>query len=82
LSYKESVGVFDRTEASPAIKQKARQEAALKAVESYYAEAGQSESANFDAIRAKILENQDRYILDTTVLSETDDPKEMRYTIA
>ncbi|UWE16945.1 hypothetical protein [Herbaspirillum huttiense] len=82
LSYKESVGVFDRAEASPAIKQKARQEAALKAVESYYAEAGQSESANFDAIRAKILENQDRYILDTTVLSETDDPKEMRYTIA
>ncbi|ALU87567.1 hypothetical protein [Herbaspirillum rubrisubalbicans] len=82
INYKDALGVFDRKEAPAPIKQKARQEAALKAVESYYAEAGQSESANFDAIRAKILENQDRYILDTTVLSETDDPKELRYTVA
>ncbi|WP_288392900.1 hypothetical protein [uncultured Herbaspirillum sp.] len=82
INYKDALGMFDRKEAPAPIKQKARQEAALKAVESYYAEAGQSESANFDAIRAKILENQDRYILDTTVLSETDDPKELRYTVA
>ncbi|BEV13550.1 hypothetical protein HBDW_03380 [Herbaspirillum sp. DW155] len=82
ISYKDALGVFDRKEVPAPIKQKARQEAALKAVESYYAEAGQSESANFDAIRARILENQDRYILDTTVLSETDDPKELRYTVA
>ncbi len=82
ISYKEALGVFDRKEAPAAVKQKARQEAGLKAVETYYAEAGQSESANFDAVRAKILENQDRYILDTTVLSETDDPKELRYTVA
>ncbi|MFL9879244.1 hypothetical protein PQR63_12670 [Herbaspirillum rhizosphaerae] len=82
INYKEAVGVFDRKEAPAAIKQKARQEAALKAVETYFAEAGQSESANFDVIRAKILENQDRYILDTTVLSETDDPKDLQYTVA
>lgn len=82
ISYKEALGVFDRKEVPAAFKQKARQEAALKAVETYYAEAGQSESANFDAIRARILENQDRYILDTTVLSEIDDTRELRYTVA
>ena len=82
INYKDSVGVFDRKEAPSAIKQKAKQEAALRAVETYFAEAGQSESANFDAIRGKILEDQERYILDTTVLSETDDPKDFQYTVA
>jgi len=53
INYKDSVGVFDRKEAPSAIKQKAKQEAALRAVETYFAEAGQSESANFDAIRGK-----------------------------
>lgn len=81
LSYKESVGMFGRKEAPDAIKQKAKQEAALKAVETYYAEAGQSESANFDAIRAKILENQERYILETTVISENDNTKDAQYSV-
>ncbi len=81
LSYKESVGVFGRKEAPDAIKQKAQQEAALKAVEAYYAEAGQSESANFDAIRAKILENQGRYILETAVISENDNTKDSQYSV-
>lgn len=82
INYKDSVGVFGRKEASPEIKQKARQEAALRAVETYFAEAGQSESANFDAIRSKILENKDRYILETTVLSENDDTNSYLYTVA
>ncbi|MFT4103116.1 MAG: hypothetical protein QM674_19200 [Burkholderiaceae bacterium] len=81
-NYKELLGTFDRKEAPTAFKQKARQEATLKAIEMYFAEAGQSESANFDAIRAKFLENPDRYILDTTVLSEIDDPKDFQYTVA
>lgn len=81
LSYKESVGVFGRKEAPDTIKQKAQQEAALKAVEAYYAEAGQSESANFDAIRAKILENQGRYILETAVISENDNTKDSQYSV-
>ncbi|MCJ0766071.1 hypothetical protein [Variovorax terrae] len=80
-NYKESIGAFDRKEASGAVKQKARQEAALKAVEAYYAEAGQSESANFNAIRGKILEEPGRYILDTTVIAETDNPKEFEYSV-
>lgn len=81
VNYKEFIGVFDRKEASPAVKQKAKQEAALKAVESYYAEAGQSESANFDVIRRNILEDQGRYILDSTVISETDNSKDFQYTV-
>ena len=81
LSYKESVGMFGRKEAPDQIKQKAQQEAALKAVEAYYAEAGQSESANFDVIRAKILENPGRYILETTVISENDNVKDAQYAV-
>lgn len=81
LSYKESVGMFGRKEAPDQIKQKAQQEAALKAVETYYAEAGQSESANFDVIRGKILENQGRYILETTVISENDNAKDSQYSV-
>lgn len=81
VNYKESIGIFDRKEVPPAIKQKAKQEAALKAVESYYAEAGQSESANFDAIRRNILEDQGRYILDSIIISETDNPKDFQYTV-
>lgn len=82
LSYKDQVGAFDRKQAPGPVKEKAKLEASIKAVEAYYAEAGQAESANFDAIRAKILENPGRYILDTTVLSETDNPKDFQYSVA
>lgn len=81
LSYKDSVSMFGRKEAPAEIKQKVRQEAALRAVEAYYAEAGQSESANFDSIRGKILENPGRYILDTTVISETDNTQDFQYSV-
>jgi hypothetical protein len=67
---------------TPDVKAKALQNAQLKAVEFYYAEAGESEAANFDAMRAKILENPDRYILDTTVLSEDDNAGSKAYTVA
>lgn len=81
LNYKEFLGTFDKKEAPPKAKQKAQEEAMLKAVEAYYAEAGQSESANFAAIRSKILENQGRYILDSTVIAEDDDKKALKYTV-
>lgn len=80
VNYKDAIGVFDRKEAPNPVKEKARQEAQLKAVEAYYAEAGQSESANFDAIRSKILQDPGRYILDSTVISENDNTKEYQYT--
>lgn len=63
-------------------KARATQAAQLKAVEFYYAEAGQSESENFDAIRDKILSDPDRFILESTVLAEQDDPGRKQYTVA
>lgn len=81
LNYKEYLGVFDKKEAPPKAKQIAQQEAMLKAVEAYYAEAGQAESSSFDAIRRKVLENQGRYILDSTVIAEEDDKNDLKYTV-
>lgn len=75
--------VANKAKAAPAdVKAKALQNAQLKAVEAYDAEAGESESANFDAIRPKIIETPDRYILDTTVLSEDDNAGNQQYTVA
>jgi hypothetical protein len=62
------------------VKNQVQQTAQLKAIEGYYAEAGEAESANFDAVRAKILENPDRFILDSTVLTEDDDVPNQKYT--
>ena len=67
---------------TPEVKAKALQGAQLKAVEFYYAEAGESEAANFDAMRQKIIDNPDRYILETTVLSEDDNAGSKAYTVA
>jgi hypothetical protein len=63
-------------------KAKAAQAAQLKAIEFYYAEAGESESENFDAVREKILANPDRFILETTVLGEEDNPDKRQFTTA
>lgn len=68
--------------ASPDDKARANMAAQLKAVEFYYAEAGQSEAENFDAVREKILANPDRYILEATTLSEEDVPDRKQYTVA
>lgn len=63
-------------------KDKALEKARLKAIETYYAEAGESESENFDNVRAKILEDTDRYVLETTVLGEEDRADKKQYTVA
>lgn len=63
-------------------KAKAVLAAQLKAVEFYYAEAGESEASNFDAIRDKLAANPDRFILDTTILSEDDVTATKQYTVA
>lgn len=68
--------------ATPDIKAKANLAAQLKAVEFYYAEAGESEAANFDAVRDKIIADPDRYILETTVLAEEDSTDKKQYTVA
>lgn len=82
INYKDSLSNFDRKQASASVKQKAQQEAALKAIETYFAEAGQAEAANFDMVRTKILSDPGRYILDTIVLSEDDNTKDFRYSVA
>lgn len=63
-------------------KARAHMAAQLKAVEFYYAEAGQAEAENFDAVRDKIVANPDRFILDATVLAEEDNPDKKQYTVA
>lgn len=68
--------------ASAEDKAKANMAAQLKAVEFYYAEAGQSEAENFDAVREKILANPDRYILESTVLAEEESADKKQYTVA
>jgi len=62
-------------------KAKALVAAELKAIEGYYAQAGEAESANFDGIRDQIAANLDRYVLDSTVLAESDDVAAKRYTV-
>lgn len=71
---------YEGPSASADDKARAMQAAQLKAVEFYYAEAGESESENFDAVRDKILANPDRYILESTVLAEEDNPDKKQYT--
>lgn len=68
--------------ASPDDKARAAQAAQLKAVEFYYAEAGESESENFDAVRDKILANPDRFILESTVLAEEENADKKQFTVA
>lgn len=64
------------------VKDKAIQSAQQKAVEFYFAEAGEAETANYAAAWERIAQDLDRFILDTTVLSEQDDPGAKRYTVA
>lgn len=56
--------------------------AQLKAIETYYAEAGQTEQDNFDAIRDKIAGSLDRYVLESTILAEQDEPGRKQYSVA
>jgi hypothetical protein len=67
--------------APQAVKDQASQIAQTKAIETYYAEAGESEVANFDNIREKILGNLDRYVLESTVVSEEDHTDIKQYAV-
>ena len=69
------------TKASPEVKERALKAAQVKAVEFYYAEAGESQSANFDAIRDKVAASLNAFILDTTVLDEQDQTDKRSYTV-
>ena len=64
---------------TPEDKNKAFREAQVKAVERYYAESGDSESANFDNVRDKVLENLEKFVLSATLISDQDMPDKKQY---
>jgi hypothetical protein len=55
--------------------------AQMKAIESYYAEEGDSQAENLDAIRPLIKQDPDRFILESTVLQEEDKSDLKQYTV-
>jgi hypothetical protein len=67
--------------APPAVKVQASQMAETKAIETYYAESGDSDFANFDKIREQILGNLDRYVLDAVVVNEEDHTDIKQYVV-
>jgi hypothetical protein len=73
---------YSGASAPAAARAKAMEAAELKAIERYYADAGQSEADNFDAIEDKIAANLDRYVLEATVLAEDDNVASQRYTVS
>lgn len=72
---------YTELKATPQAKDKALFSAQFKAIETYYAEAGDSESENLDAIRDKIKEDPDRFILESTILQEEDNVSNHQYTV-
>ena len=69
-------------ELSPAIKEKAYQAAQVSAIERYYAENGEAETENFEAIQDRVQASLDKFILSTSVLNEQDQPGLRKYSIA
>ena len=63
-------------------KAKTLKTAQLKAIEAYYAEAGEAESANFEGIPAQVPADPEAFLTDTTVLSEEDKSDAKQYNVA
>jgi len=61
-------------------KARAFKDAQVKAVERYYAESGDSESANFDNVRDKVLDNLDKFVLSATLISEQEAADKKQYS--
>ena len=67
---------------APEAKEKAYVKAQVAAVERYYAESGESESQNFEAIQDKVAENLEKFILSTAVLNEQDQTSFHKYSVS
>lgn len=63
-------------------KAKALKTAQIKAIEAYYADAGEAESANFEGIRAQVAADPEAFLTDTTILSEEDKSDAKQYNVA
>jgi hypothetical protein len=72
---------YTERKVTPEVREKALFAAQMKAIETYYAEEGDSQAENLDAIRARIKEDPDRFILETTVLQEEDKPDAHQYAV-
>ena len=68
-------------EATAADKDKALRLATVSSVERYFAENGEAESQNFEAIQDQIEANLEKFILSTTVLNEQDQAGLRRYSV-
>jgi len=66
----------------PAVRVQAIQTAELKAIETYYAKAGGSESANFDRIKDKVTSRLDLYVLAVSIIEEQDHKDVHEYTVS
>lgn len=69
------------TTLNPVEKEKAYQAAQVAAVERYFAENGEADSQNFEAIQDKVEANLDKFVLSTNVLNEQDQPGLKKYSI-
>lgn len=63
-------------------KEKAYRAAQVAAVERYFAEKGESESENFEAIQAKVEANLEKFVLSTVVINEQDQVGLRKYSIS
>ena len=62
-------------------KEMAYQKAQMAAIERYFAESGEAESENFEAIQGKIEANLDKFLLSTVVLNEQDQVSLRKYSV-
>ena len=69
------------TKITPQEKEQAYKAAQVAAIERYFAENGEAEAENFDAIKPKVEANLDKFILSTTVLNEQDQPGLSKYSL-
>jgi hypothetical protein len=84
VQYEQGQASIDYTGKSvpPAARALAIQAAELKAIQTYYAKAGASESANFASIKDKVTSNLDQYVLDETIIEEQDRKDVHEYTVS
>jgi hypothetical protein len=66
---------------SPEIKEKAYVKAQVAAVERYFAENGEAESQNFEAIQDNVEQNLEKFILNATVVNEQDQTSLHKYSV-
>jgi hypothetical protein len=72
---------YTEYKANAETRDKALFNAQMKAIEAYYAEEGDSQAENLDAIRPIIKQDPDRFILESTILQEEDKSDLKQYTV-